>query len=91
MFTHWNGATRKGRMIPLPTLDPAITQSVLLNTYSAANHDINSIAGGRHSTYNDFQLDMALIYRTRNVKLCARARHLKQIPRIEGEKKTTVE
>lgn len=51
MFGHWNGASRKGRMSPLPTLDPAITQSVLLNTYSAANHDENSIAGGRHGMY----------------------------------------
>lgn len=33
------------------TLDPAITKSVLMNTYSAANHDLNSISTGRHGKF----------------------------------------
>lgn len=46
MFTHRTSGARKGRagLASSTTLDPAITKSVLMNTYSAANHDIHSIA-----------------------------------------------
>lgn len=51
VFSHWNIGGRKGRMSNGgQTLDPAITQSVLMNTYSAANHDMDSI-GARNGKY----------------------------------------
>ncbi|XP_055323078.1 uncharacterized protein LOC129578459 [Sitodiplosis mosellana] len=46
IYSHWSSGARKGRMngqIPT-TLDPSVTQSMLMNSYSSANHDIHSIA-----------------------------------------------
>lgn len=57
MYSHWAAGTRKGRMNlgqSLNTLDPAITKSVLMNTYSAANHDLNSIGSGRNGKISSF-------------------------------------
>lgn len=52
MFSHWTTGGRKGRMFNGgQTLDPAITQSVLMNTYTAANHDMHSITT-RNGKYN---------------------------------------
>lgn len=46
IYSHWSIGSRKGRMNgQMPsTLDPAITQSVLMNSYSAANHEMLSLA-----------------------------------------------
>lgn len=46
IYGHWSTGSRKGRMNgQMPsTLDPAITQSVLMNSYSAANHEMLSLA-----------------------------------------------
>lgn len=46
VYSHWSSGARKGRMngqIP-PTLDPSLTQSMLMNSYSLANHDVHSLA-----------------------------------------------
>lgn len=56
VFSHWTTGGRKGRMSNGgQTLDPAITQSVLMNTYSAANHDMHSVVSrnGKYTTHND--------------------------------------
>lgn len=51
VFSHWSTGSRKGRGGQLSqTLDPAITQSVLMNTYSAANHDIHTLAARNGNT-----------------------------------------
>jgi hypothetical protein len=39
-FSNWNSSgSRRGRMSPLPTLDPLITQSTLLRAYNEANSE----------------------------------------------------
>lgn len=46
VYSYWSSGARKGRMnghTPA-TLDPSITHSVLMNSYSAANHDIHTLA-----------------------------------------------
>lgn len=47
IYSHWSTGARKGRMsgqIPT-TLDPSLTQRMLMNSYSSANHDdIHTIA-----------------------------------------------
>lgn len=55
VFSHWTTGGRKGRMYSGgQTLDPAITQSVLMNTYTAANHDMqHSIAARNGKYYNE--------------------------------------
>lgn len=51
VFSHWSTGSRKGRTGQLSqTLDPAITQSVLMNTYSAANHDIHTLGARNGNT-----------------------------------------
>lgn len=46
IYSHWSSGARKGRMNGqvATTLDPSITQSLLMNSYSSANHDVHSIA-----------------------------------------------
>jgi len=54
VYSHWSTGARKGRMggqAPT-TLDPSITQSVLMSSYSAANHDMHSIAARNARSLN---------------------------------------
>lgn len=49
-FGNWNGMnSRKGRMSSMPTLPPAVTQSVLMKAYSEANEEVD--VHGRHGKH----------------------------------------
>lgn len=48
-FGNWNGgSTRRGRMSSVPTLNPSVTQSVLLKAYSEANEDVDVHGSSRY-------------------------------------------
>lgn len=75
VFSHWSTGARKGRMsgqIPA-TLDPSITQRMLMNSYSSANHDIHSIAA-RNGNYKFLPLYLfasSLNFTSLKKRMCA--------------------
>lgn len=53
IYSHWSTGARKGRMsgqIPT-TLDPSLTQRMLMNSYSSANHDDIHTIAARNGNY----------------------------------------
>lgn len=54
IYSHWSTGARKGRMsaqIPT-TLDPSLTQRMLMNSYSSANHDDIHTIATRNGNYD---------------------------------------
>lgn len=58
VYSHWSTGARKGRMsaqIPT-TLDPSLTQRMLMNSYSSANHDDMHTIAGRNGKFSSMFL-----------------------------------